>query len=387
MKKKTKQTATTRKESLPLDRSKRSWLLPMLGLLAGFFVAFLYVSFFRQSPQSVPPTVSEAVASPTPTPAPTPISLVLLGYGGPTHDGGYLTDSIIQIVIDPQERRVLMIHVPRDISVKIPISDTEVKDDKINAAFAIGIDDKRYPNKPEGFKASTNPGALAKKLIGEITGIPVSHFFAMSFDGFVKAIDTLGGIEVTFDQPFSDERYPIKGKETDTCGKTDEEVAFLSSTLKGDALEQQFPCRYEHLYIPQGRQRLDGELALKVARSRHSTSDFDRSRRQRLILEAVKERVFQIGFLPKAIPFFVSLGRDVKTDMDLELIAALLRNANEMRSYTLVPIELSDENVLTSGYNAIGQFVLRPKQGNDWSLIHEFIQSEATKSATPEKKE
>ncbi len=379
------QTKKTFKTSLSFNRSKRSWIIPICGLLAGFLAAFLYVSFIRKSP--APPTVSDVLSSPTSTPIPTPISLVLLGYGGPTHDGGYLTDSIIQIVIDPQERRVLMIHVPRDIAVKIPVSDTEIRENKINAAFAIGIDDVRYPNKPKEFQASTNPGALVKKLISEITGIPVSHFIAVSFDGFVKAIDTLGGIEVVFDQPFSDERYPIRGKETDLCGKTEEEVAFLSSTLKGDALEQQFSCRYEHLYIPQGRQRLDGELALKVARSRHSTSDFDRSRRQRLILDAVKEKVFQIGFLPKAIPFFVSLGKDVKTDMDLELIAALLRSANEMRSYTLVPIELSDENVLTSGYNAIGQFVLQSRQGNDWSFIHEFIQLESTKSAAIEKQE
>lgn len=360
----------------------RSLGMPIIGLLFGFFLAFLYIHFFRSQSSASPSPVSVTVAEPTPTPTPSSISVLLLGYGGPHHDGGYLTDTIMQAVIQPNDKRILMITIPRDIAVKIPVSETQTRDDKINAAFAIGIDDKNYPNKPAEFLGSKNPGALAKKLVGDITGIPIDYFVAVSFDGFVKAIDVLGGVDVYFEEPFNDYRYPIKGKEQDTCGKSEEEVAALTASLKGDELEKQFPCRYEHLFVPQGTQRLNGELALKVARSRHSTSDFDRSKRQRMILEAMKEKVFQIGFLPKAIPFFLSLGRDVKTDMDVDLLKSLLRYANEMRSYDTVSIALSDENVLTQGYNAVGQFILYPKTGkNDWRSIHDFIEQEATKSA------
>ncbi len=70
----------------------------------------------------------------------------------------------------------------------------------------------------------------------------------------------------------------------------------MSATLKGDELELQFPCRYEHLHADKGVVHLTGEEALKIARSRHSVNlrgDFSRSERQRNIIQAAKEKVFQ----------------------------------------------------------------------------------------------
>jgi LCP family protein required for cell wall assembly len=362
-------------------KNARSLILPILGLFAGFIAAFFYIRLHPATSQFLINPLARVTPAPTPTPGPKPISLLLLGYGGPDHDGGYLTDTIIQAVVQPNAKRIIMITIPRDLAVDIPVSQSRILKDKINAAFAIGMDDKNYPEKAQEFRAKTNPGALAKKLVGEITGYPIDSYIAVSFEGFVKAIDVLGGVDVMFPAPFDDYRYPVKGKENDPCGKSQEEIASLSAVLKGDELEKQFPCRFEHLHIDKGLQHLDGELALKVARSRHSSSDFDRSQRQRKIIEAAKEKIFEIGFLPKAIPFFLSLGKDLKTDIDTDVLIALLPYAQELRSYAVVDIALSDENVLGQGYNATGQYVLYPKTGmGNWRIIHEFIQSESTKS-------
>lgn len=362
-----------------------SVLLPITGLCVGLFAAYVYV---KANPPTIPiiknPLV-QTTPTPTPTPGPKPVSMLLLGYGGPDHDGGYLTDTLIQVVIQPEQKRILMITIPRDLSVSVPISESQLWQDKINSAYAIGIDDKTYPNKPEAYKGSKNPGAIAEKLIGDITGFPVQSYVALSFDGFVKAIDTLGGVDVSFTEGFDDYRYPIKGKENDTCGKSDDEVASLSATLKGDQLEEQFPCRFEHVHVEKGKQHLDGTTALKVARSRHSVQtrgDFSRSERQKIIIQAAKEKVFEVGFLPKAVPFFLSLGKDLKTDVDIGFMTSFLPFAQELRSYKIVGIALSDENVLDQGYNERGQYVLVPKEGaGNWSGIQSFISQEATKSS------
>ena len=146
-----------------------------------------------------------------------------------------------------------------------------------------------------------------------------------------------------------------------------------------------FPCRYEHLHVSKGTQHLDGETALKVARSRHSAEtrgNFSRSERQRAIIEAAKEEIFKIRFLPKAIPFFLSLGKDLKTDVNVNLLTSMLPFAQDVRSYKIVPIALSDENVLNQGYNSRGQYVLNTKTTPyDWKSVQTFIQNEASKSS------
>ncbi len=372
----------------PVKRKRavaRSWILPVFGLVFGLLAAFVYVKFHPQTIKVVSNPLVKITPTPTPTPGPKPVSILLLGYGGPDHDGGYLTDTLIEAVVQPEKKQVLMITIPRDLAVSIPVSDTQMWEDKINAAFAIGIDDKNYPNKPSQYKGSTNPGALAKKLIGDVTGYPIDYYVALSFDGFVKAINTLGGVDVSFDQSFDDYRYPIRGKENESCGFSEQDIATLSATYKGDDLESLFTCRYEHLHVSKGTQHLDGETALKVARSRHSAEtrgDFSRSQRQRAIIQAAKEKIFQVGFLPKAIPFFLSLGKDLKTDVDAGFLTSLLPFAQDLRTYKIVAIALSDENVLNQGYNGRGQYVLTSKTGEyNWKGIQDYIQTEATKSS------
>jgi anionic cell wall polymer biosynthesis LytR-Cps2A-Psr (LCP) family protein len=364
-------------------------LVPIAGFLFGLIIVFLAMTFVRTDGQSFISPLGNGIGlftrpTPTPTPGPGPMSLLLMGYGGPGHDGPYLTDTMIQLVIQPNDKRILLISIPRDLYVKIPVAPDLVIDDKINEAFGIGLSDDEYPNKAPEYKATKNPGALVKTVAGNATGIPVNSYFGMTFSGFIKAVDTLGGIDVNFPVDFDDFRYPIQGKEDETCGISPEDVATMSAALSGDKLEEQFPCRFEHVHVDGGLQHLDGELALKVVRSRHSVNlkgDFSRSDRQREVIGAIKTRIFQIGFLPKAIPFFLSLGTEIKTDVNVTLLQSILPYAQELASYKIISIALTDENVLVSGMNYRGQFILSPRDGDDnYTGVWSYIQREATKS-------
>src|SRR5690606_22235607 len=141
---------------------------------------------------------------------------------------------------------------------------------KLNAAYQIGSSDKNYSRKLPQFTGAAGGGELAKYAVSKILGQPVQHFVALSFAGFTKSIDVLGGVQVRVNNTFDDYWYPIEGEEDNSCGRSEEDIAALTATLSGNLLEQSFPCRYEHLHFDAGVTPMDGETALKFVRSRHS---------------------------------------------------------------------------------------------------------------------
>lgn len=331
---------------------------------------------------SVPTPTPLAAASPTPTPDPLrPFGVLLLGFGGPDHDGGYLTDTIIIAHVQPRQQTIDLISVPRDLWVQLPIEEgQEPKGFKVNAAYAIGRDDRRYPRKPAHFQGEGGGGALAKSALSEVTGLPIEYFIALSFDGFIQSIDTLGGVTVQVPVTFDDYLYPISGKGNETCGRSPEELAAMTATLSGQKLEQAFECRYEHLHFDAGKQVMDGTTAHKFVRSRHSPQhggDFARSQRQQALLQALRTQIFQVGFVSKAIPFTQSLTADMQTDIPLRVLQTWLNQAEEYKGYDLRSIALTEQNVLKAGTSSDRHFILMPKTGMfDWTSIQEFLANE-----------
>ncbi len=324
--------------------------------------------------------VDHTQVTPTATPTPDPLapySFLLMGYGGGTHEGGLLTDSIMVIRVEPRNKNITMISIPRDLWVPIPISKEATMEAKINSAYAIGSDDKKYPNKEIQFTGEAGGGEMSKAVIEKVVGFKIDYFAALDFAGFVKTIDLLGGIDVKIDRTFDDPKYPIEENINDTCGKSAEDVAALTATMSGEKLEDQFPCRYENLHFDKGIQLMDGETALKYARSRHSTTDggdFNRAARQRAILLAVKQKIIKINFIPKIIPTLNTLSYNLTTDVNLEKINELIKDAVEISEYGITPVALTDQNILKNAKSKDGQFILSPKAGiNDWSEIWQFI--------------
>lgn len=311
----------------------------------------------------------------------TPINILLLGYGGGTHDGAYLTDSIITVHIDPKTQKIFLISIPRDIWVKIPTSAADGIYSKINAAYQIGLDDTNYPNKQKEFSGAGGGGKLAEYMVSQVTGLPLNFFVGMDFSGFIKSVDALGGVDIAVEKTFDDYEYPIEGKETDACGHTEDEIASLSAQLASPSAQltqlDAFPCRYEHLHFDAEKQHMDGATMLKYARSRHSLqdgTDFGRAQRQRNLLVAVKQKILSAGFISQAIPFMTSLGDDLRTDLTLDDVRVLLQNYSLLDKYQIVSLALTDQNYLQDAVYSDGQSILESKDGQDnWTSVHNWL--------------
>lgn len=366
------------------------WWWVLAGIL-GLVLLGLIVFYINYNRMVVRPNKSvNQLIIPTATPTPDPLvsySILLLGYGGGTHEGGLLTDSIMLAKIDPREQKISLISIPRDLWVPMPINGEEYVSKKVNEAYAIGSDDKKYPNKKIEFTGIAGGGEMAKKVIENIVGFKINYFAAIDFDGFIKIIDILGGIDVKIARTFDDPFYPIEANINDTCGKSDEEMKSLEATMSGDKLEQQYVCRYENLHFDKGIQHLDGKTALKFARSRHSTNDggdFNRANRQKLVLTAIRDKVISIGFVSKIIPTIQTLTRHIKTDVNISKMTEFVAKIPEISEYEIISINLTDQNVLKNSVASTKQFILSPRLGeNNWEEVKLFIQNKGVTLPPP----
>jgi LCP family protein required for cell wall assembly len=306
------------------------------------------------------------------------VNILLLGTGGGSHDGPNLTDTIIFASIDPASKSATLISLPRDLWVP------EVHG-KINSAYANAEDEK----KGSGL-------TLAKATVGHILNQHIDYGFRIDFSGFVKAIDLLGGVDVTVDNTLDDYAYPVEGKEDDTCGLSEDEIASRSAQIASSSATEgaQFPCRYEHLHIPKGLQHMDGTTALKFVRSRHALgaegSDFARSKRQQKVIEAVKAKVFSAGtFLNpiKLTQLYDTFKDSIDTDISQEEYDDFIKLAQKMKSGKITSAVIDTEpqpNGESLLYNPTergedltpyyGAWVLIPTDGNgNYSGIQSYV--------------
>jgi polyisoprenyl-teichoic acid--peptidoglycan teichoic acid transferase len=359
-------------------------LFSAIVLIPGSRAIILSILKFNQviSPLAKDDTVFTQPIKPTPDPL-KPISVLLLGYGGGSHEGGLLTDTIQIARIDPKGKQVFLISIPRDLYVSLPTSSEGTSGAKINAAFAYGTDNQIYPKKPQQFKGKNGGGNMAKYATEIVTGMPIDYYVAVNFDGFVKTIDSLGGIDINIQASFSDPFYPLEGKEKDNCAFSDETNKIIESTASGEKREQAYYCRFEPLTFEKGLVHMDGITALKFARSRHSPTDggdFARSIRQKEVLEAVKQKMLTLGFVTKIIPFFQSVNGNIQTDIDLKTIQSVINVIGDIKEYKMQSIALTTDNVLAEAITPEGQYILIPKSGlYRWDEISKFINTQFVK--------
>jgi len=306
------------------------------------------------------------------------VNILLLGIGGGTHDGPDLTDTMIFASIDSMSKKVTLVSIPRDLWMPELMQ-------KVNFAYADG------EIKKEGGGIIEARSAIEKLLDQE-----VDYVFRMDFDGFVKAIDMVGGLDITVDKTLDDYQYPLTGKENDDCGLDEEKIASLSAEIAtGSAIENEaFPCRYEHLHFDKGSQKLNGISALKFVRSRHGQngegSDFARSKRQEKVISAFKEKIFSVNtflnpvkLINLADVFKDSIDTDIKNDEfdDFIKLAQKIKGARtksvilDLGSEEEERFGLLEQPAITNEYN--NQYVVIPRIGNgDYSEIQEYVKCE-----------
>jgi LCP family protein required for cell wall assembly len=260
------------------------------------------------------------------------INILLLGYGGPGHDGPYLTDSMMLLSIRPGQREAMMISVPRDLWVKIPaLPRNGYMWGKLNSAYAIGMDHNDFPNVRPEWKTETGGGDLAAATVSQVTGLPVDYWVGVDFKAFRDVVNALGGIRVDVPTELDDPYFPVG----ETTGMM-------------------------RIHVDAGSQQFNGERALQYTRSRETTSDFDRSRRQQLVMLAVRQRVFTLNAVPRMMSLLSALQDNVRTNLrpgDMQQLADL---AGRIKDQDIRRVAIDTSNLLRSGSSSDGQYILQP---------------------------
>ncbi len=234
-----------------------------------------------------PTRTPSATPTPLPTPTPFPTSVItedvihILLIGG---DSNYVpdqnTDTLIVAVINRDTDQVSMLSIPRDLWVHIP----EHGYGRINTAQRIGY--------RLGYEPGQGPGLLMR-TIEENLGIPIDHWVRVGYEGFGRAVDELGGVDLLV-------------------------PCWTNLQYKPPTSEEQ-----QEIILEPGLHHLDGATALRYVRTRRGDSDFERAQRQQRFMRAVWEQVKSWDIILKIPGLWSALKGAFQTDLVLGDLLAL----------------------------------------------------------------
>jgi len=255
-----------------------------------------------------------------------PFSVLLVGVDkrAESEAEGVRSDTLILVRVDPLAGWATMLSIPRDSVVQLPNGNYG----KVNSAYAYGFynAEKLYGS---GTSKDAGGGAAAAQTIERFLNVKVDYTAQVDFQGFERLVDSVNGIVIDVKATLVDPEYP-----TENHG-------------------------VERIYIAPGIQQMNGRMALIYARSRHSSNDFDRSKRQQQVLKAVLSAVRNRGIMDNVslLPQWVSvLEQNVRTTLpignittmsDLAGIATRL-DSNRISQLAINPLEVRVDNVIGS---------------------------------------
>lgn len=262
----------------------------------------------------------------------------------PGHSGALLTDSLMVASYNLTTKKMTLVSIPRDLWVTYGGSSS-----KINAVFASsGID-------------------ALKSVVTEVTGLTINHYALINYTAFQSMIDAVGGVDVTV-------------ASSDARGIYDPMTNFS---------------------ITNGVHHLDGATALALSRARNDPTydgriayglpngDFDRAQYQRLIAEALMQKIAQsvslsnIGTLSKIVS---SLSNNVTSDFSAGQLRRAYSLSKSVTSTASISIRGDDTTTLIGDYYVGGQAALVPSAGyENYTAIQTYIASTITPPAAATK--
>ncbi len=257
-------------------------------------------------------------------------NVLLLGTGDKGHDGVDLTDTIMIASFDPRTKSVVLLSLPRDLYA---VKTDKMGSGRINALYR---DYKYYlrSHKDMGAEeASMEAMHELRRELGRQLGMEIQYAMKVDFIAFVQAVDALGGVDIDVPQDIVDTEYPGPN------------------------------YTYETFSIEAGPQHLDGETALKYARSRHTTSDFDRSARQQQILKALADKAREEGVMSspgKITSLFRIVADNVESTMSLREMLGGAKLAEGVDRANIISMNLSNEVGYGSVMPSPGGFLYNP---------------------------
>lgn len=279
------------------------------------------------------------------------VNILMLGVGGVGHDGGDLTDTMILASVDPVNHQVALLSIPRDLWVKMPVNYYGSRQ-KINAAYSAG----KYQYLGKVDASSADPIAIESGMnsvdavLSQVLGVDVDYHVLVNFAAFAQAIDTVNGVTVDVKKPLVDASMAWENNNNATL-------------------------------VPAGVQQMNGKEALLYARSRHSSSDFDRSERQRELIVALKQKVLTLGTFSNPIKLeglANAFGKNVYSDLSTKAALRLydiMKDVDDGNVKSLDLVTAPHSFVTTDSVGNIS--VVRPKLGFDaYSDIQTFVRAQ-----------
>ncbi len=337
----------------------------MIALIAIFAMTKIAISYIDHAPTSSPEnahtfTVKKRGAistillttlnsSPDQEILPEKINFLILGNPGEGNNAPNLTDTIILASLKPQDGKLFVFSIPRDLYVRIGDSQNFAK---INSLYELGNN-----HSPQ------SPANHIIKSVEKISNEKINYFFTIDLPAIKKIVDDLNGLNVNVSQTVNDPKFPTANN------------------------------GHERFHVEKGWRYFDGETTLKYLRTRHSLNgDFDRMQRQQDIVEAFRKKIFGLNIIwdfPKILRILSELDNHIATNMDITAEAKPLYKTiknipQENLIYRVIDASNGNSLVTTTNIqlaNGVTASIVQPKGGlENYGEIQEFINNTLQKN-------
>ena len=207
----------------------------------------------------------------------------------------------------------------------------------------------------------TYGGSKFIEILSDITGLTIKGYIAVDMYAFVDLINILGGIDVTLEADLIDPTYKVRDD-----------------------------GEWSTLFYKKGEQHLDGIESLRIARSRHTSSDFGRTSRQQLIIQGIKDKLagFDITDLGTILQLFQTMDKYLDSNFSaVEMLSLFMKYRDTeidkkqglsvfnvlYNTYTNIS-KLEDESKQFEEGFVRGYWILLPRK-DDWNVIKWYIRS------------
>lgn len=259
------------------------------------------------------------------------IHILLLGSDRrPGESWATRSDAVMLVRIEPSQRRVALLSLPRDLIVEIP----GYGYGRINSATVYGE-----------MNPAIGGAELARRTVTNLLGLPIDHIVWVDFTGFTAAVDAIGGIEVELEQAIYDPAYPTMDYGITT------------------------------VYFPAGKQRLDGAQALILSRTRHADSAYAREARQQMIIVAIARRIREhdpVRQVELAAHVTTALRPHIRTDLSADDILGLAWSLRDVDLGAIERFALGADGV-DEGLIDGDPYALTPRPGAIAALVRDFV--------------
>jgi LCP family protein required for cell wall assembly len=264
------------------------------------------------------------------------VNFLLLGADTTNSNNSGRTDVLTIVSINRSAGTVSMLSLPRDLYVYIPGNRVQ----RINTAYGWGEQNVGEGSGPQ----------LLMDTIRYNLGIEIDYYARVDFDGFRQIIDDLGGVDVSVDCAIEDWR------------------------LIEPELDPTVEENWEIFTLPVGVHQMDGDLALWYARSRRTSSDFDRGRRHQALLRALWRRIRGLNLIDQISDVWPQVLETVETNISLDTMVSLAPLALSLDTSRIASYVFRPNIEVRFWSSPEGSSVLAPQRAAIAELLHQMIQ-------------